>query len=381
MRRIVVLCMLSALLGCLVAFELHGLRLSDSQTLAQDTTTWPAQAQPGAPTDALTAEERVNVFVYQQVNRGVVNIDTKGVTGDRFLMFEVVASGEGSGSVIDRQGHILTNFHVIKGAREIQVTLFDGNTYSAKLVGGDPSADVAVIKIDAPAESLFPVTFGSSSNLLVGQRVFAIGNPFGFERTLSTGVVSSLDRPLPSPDKQHTMKSIIQIDAAINPGMSGGPLLDTHARMIGMNTAIASKTGQSVGIGFAIPVNTIARIVPQLIQKGHVERADIGITKVYLTDRGLFVAVLVPNGPAQRAGLQGPRIEKKQQRQGPFITESQTVNWSAADMIAAIDGQPIKTVDDFLSAVEAKQPGQQIVITVIRAGQQVDVPLTLGSGG
>lgn len=395
MKRAVTLCILSALLGGMAAFGLHNSRQSDAQTISQDgtpSTPWSAQEQSGTPQsagsaagssalDALMPEERVNVSVYQQVNRAVVNINTKGVSGDRFLVFEVVSEGEGSGSVIDREGHILTNFHVVEGAREIRVTLFDGNTYNAKFIGGDPDTDVAVLKIEAPAESLFPLTFGNSSNLLVGQRVYAIGNPFGFERTLSTGIVSSLDRSLPNRRGRRIMRSIIQIDASINPGSSGGPLLDTRARMIGMNTAIASRSGESVGVGFAVPVNTIARIVPQLIQNGRVKRPDIGITKLFQTDRGLFVASMVPNGPAQRAGLQGPRIEKKQQRQGPFVTESQSVNWAAADKILAVDGQPIKTADDFVAAVEAKQSGQQIVITVMRAGQQVDVPLTLASGG
>jgi len=392
MKKAVLLCALSAILGGLAAFELHSAPQPDTQPAAQEASPWSPQAGPGAPQpgaaaavgghsqlDSLTAEERVNVFVYQQANRGVVNINTKGVSGNIFVTFE--SQGEGSGSVIDRQGHVLTNFHVVEGANKINVTLFDGNTYDAQLVGGDPDTDVAVLKINAPPESLFPVAFGSSSNLLVGQRVFAIGNPFGLERTLSTGIVSSLDRSLPSPHGPRPMKSIIQIDAAINPGSSGGPLLDTHARMIGMNTAIASKSGESAGVGFAIPVNTIARVVPQLIQNGRVKRPDAGIVKVFQTERGLLIAMMAPGGPAQRAGLQGPRIEERQQRQGPFITKTRNVNWATADMIVAVDGQPIKTAEDFLNAVEAKRPGQQIVITVLRAGQQMDVPLTLGSGG
>ena len=394
MKKAVALCVLSAMLGGLAAFGLYGSPWADTQSLAQETTPWPGHtvvgtpqvaapaAAPSAgssPLDELTPEERVNVFVYQQGNRGVVNINTKGTSGNMFLAFE--SQGEGSGSIIDREGHVLTNFHVVEGANKIDVTLFDGNTYKAQFVGGDPSSDVAVLKIDAPPESLFPVAFGSSSNLLVGQRVYAIGNPFGLERTLSTGIVSSLDRTLPSRHGPRPMKSIIQIDAAINPGMSGGPLLDSHGRMIGMNTAIASKSGESVGVGFAIPVNTITRVMPQLIQNGRVQRSDCGIVKVFQTDRGLLIASMAPGGPAQRAGLQGPRIEERQQRQGPFIIKSQTPNWAAADMIVAVDGKPIKTPDDFLTIVEAKQPGQQVVITVIRAGQQVDVPLTLGSGG
>jgi len=392
MKRICVLCLLSALGGALLAVGLNTVRV-ESQSAAQEAAPWPAtraalQPQPpvaapgAAPTqpvdlNELTPEERVNVLVYQQVNRSVVNINTKAVQGDRFLLFEVLSEGEGSGTVLDRAGHVLTNFHVVDGAREIRVTLCDGKTYDARLVGGDLEADVAVLKIDAPPESLFPVTFGSSSQLLVGQRVFAIGNPFGLERTLSTGIISSLNRTLPSRRNGRTIKSIIQIDAAINPGNSGGPLLDSHGRMIGMNTAIASKTGASAGVGFAISINSIARVVPQLIRNGRVRRPDSGIARVYQTDRGLLIATLAPGGPAERAGLQGPRVERKQKRQGPFVYEQQTVDRAAADMIVAVDGQPIKTADDFLGAIDVKQPGEQIILTVIRGGQQKQVALKL----
>jgi S1-C subfamily serine protease len=390
MRKAVLLCVLSAIVGGLAAFGLQGPPPAESQPAAPDASPWSPTGAAGSQhaagssqLDALTPEERVNVFVYQQVNRSVVNINTKEVSGNLFLTYE--SQGEGSGSVIDKQGHVLTNFHVVKAAKKIDVTLFDGNTYAAQLVGGDGETDVAVLKINAPADKLYPVTFGGSSNLLVGQRVFAIGNPFGFERTMSTGIISSLDRTLPNPHSPLPLKSIIQIDASINPGNSGGPLLDTHANVIGMNVAIAtspnSRSQQSAGVGFAIPVNTIARVVPQLVQSGHVQRSDAGIVKVLQTDRGLLIALMVPGGPAQHAGLQGARIEEKQQRQGPFITKYRTVNWAAADMIVAVDGRPTKTAEDFLNAVEAKQPGQQVVITVIRAGQQLDVPLTLGSGG
>ncbi len=389
MRKAVLLCVLSAVVGGLAAFGLHSPPLTDSQSVAQDATPWSppaavAMPQPAAggssQLDSLTPDERVNVFVYQQVNRSVVNINTKEVSGNFLLTYE--SQGEGSGSVIDRQGHILTNFHVVESAKNIDVTLFDGSSYVANLVGGDAETDVAVLKIKAPPEKLFPVAFGSSSNLLVGQRVFAIGNPFGFERTMSTGIISSLDRTLPSRHGPMPLKSIIQVDAALNPGSSGGPLLDSHARLIGMSTAIASsKADQSAGVGFAIPVNTIARVVPQLIQTGRVQRPDAGIVKALQTDRGLLVVVMAPDGPAQRAGLRGPRIEEREQRQGPFVTRYRTVNWAAADLIVAVDGQPVRTAEDFLNVVEAKQPGQQVVITVIRAGQKLDVPLTLGSGG
>lgn len=328
----------------------------------------------------LTPEERVNIAVYEQANRSVVNITTRGYRGDRFLFLEIPSEGEGSGSVIDKQGHIVTNSHVIEGAREIQVTLFNSKSYDARLVGFDSGTDIAVIRIDAPPDELFPVRFGDSSRLRVGQKVYALGNPFGLERTLSTGIISSLDRWLPSRRGSGKIKQIIQIDAAINPGNSGGPLLDSQARMIGMNTAIASKTGTSAGVGFAIPVNTIARVVPQLIRTGRVIRPEIGIARVYETDRGLLIATLTPNGPAERAGLQGPRIIRRQKRQGPFVYEYQQIDRNSADLIVAVDGKPIKTADDFIDIIESKQPGDTVTLTVIRAGRQLQIPVRLDAG-
>jgi S1-C subfamily serine protease len=395
-KRVVLLCVLSGIMGAVLAVGLSRAPDMEERTAAQEPAAWPspgpradlglaatprpAPAAAPAPDD-LMPEERVNVAVYENVNRSVVNITTKGFQGERFLLIEIPSEGEGSGLVIDRQGNILTNFHVVDGARQIQVTLFDGNTYEARMVGQDPATDVAVVKIEAPSQSLYPVVFGSSANLKVGQRVFAIGNPFGLERTLSTGIISSLNRSLPSRRSGRSIKSIIQIDAAINPGNSGGPLMDSHARMIGMNTAIASKTGENTGVGFAVPINTIARVVPQLIQNGRVRRPGCGIENVWQTDRGLLIRKLVKGGPAERAGLQGPGIKKEQKRQGPLIVTYETTDLSAADMIVAVDGKPIKTADEFLDMIEAKQPGEQVVITAVRGGQARQVKLTLDVAG
>jgi S1-C subfamily serine protease len=274
---------------------------------------------------------------------------------------------------------VLTNYHVIEDARLIEVTLFDGKTYEAEIVGKDASTDLAVLKIAAPADTLFPAEFGDSRNLRVGQRVYAIGNPFGFERTLSTGIISSLNRTLPARNRR-LIKSVIQIDAAINPGNSGGPLLDSHGRLIGVNTAIASPNGQSAGVGFAIPVANIARVVPQLIERGRVIRPDAGITHVYPTERGLVIAAMAPGGPAEQAGLRGFRVVRQRRRQGPLTYETRTVDRDSADLIVAVDGEKISTPEDFLSLIESKEPGAEVVITVVREGREMNVPVRLSAG-
>ena len=323
--------------------------------------------------DGLTSEEHVNVNVYDRVNKSVANITTKTVKADG-LFTESAAEGAGSGSVIDKVGHILTNFHVVEDARQVSVTLYDGKTYDATFVGADPINDVSIIKIDAPPEVLVPVTFGDSSNLRVGMKVFAIGNPFGLERTLTTGIISSINRSLQIRGDR-TIKSIIQIDAAINPGNSGGPLADAHGRLIGMNTAIASATGQSAGVGFAIPINLIARIVPQLIEKGKVIRPEIGISRVFQTEHGLLVAQLTPGGPAEKAGMKGPQVIRK--RRGPFVFER--VERNTADLIIEVDSKVIKTADDFLSIIETRNPGDVVILTVVRDGKETRVAVRLTS--
>ncbi len=315
-----------------------------------------AIARGTLPEEDYTPDERINIAVYENCNRSVVNIDTTVVQSR--MIFETQSEGSGSGSVIDKQGHILTNYHVIEGAREIKVTLFDGKTYDAQLVGHDPPTDVAVIKINAPAEVLFPIRFGESNRLKVGQRVFAIGNPFGLDRTLTTGIVSSLNRSIPARTKR-TMKSIIQIDAAINPGNSGGPLLDSRGQLIGMNTAIASATGQNTGVGFAIPSATITRVAPQLIERGHVIRPETGVAAVARTDRGLMIAHIEPGSPAEHAGLRSIRIIRERKRQGPFVYDVETIDRDSADIIMAVDGEAVTSTDDFLDLVERSVPAKK----------------------
>jgi len=332
-----------------------------------------ASAEPGRQ---FTPEERTNITVYEAVNRSVVNINTKATVATGLFLMEVPSEGAGSGIVLDKQGHVLTNFHVVEGAREIQVLLYDGSAHTARIVGIDPATDVAVIRVDAPEALLQPVQFGTSNDLRVGQRVFAIGNPFGLERTLTTGIISSLNRSLPTRTGR-TIKSIIQTDAAINPGNSGGPLVDSGSRLIGMTTAIASRTGQSAGVGFAIPVGTLSRIVPQLIQRGKVIRPEAGIARVYQSDVGLVVAELAPEGPAERAGIRGFRVIRERKRQGPFTVETARVDRAGADVIVAVAGQAVRTADDFLSAVESRNPGDQVLITVSREGHKLDVPVVL----
>ena len=319
-----------------------------------------------------TSEEAVNVAVYEAANRSVVNITSKTARGG--LLLEVQGEGAGSGAVLDTNGNVLTNYHVVQAAKEIQVTLFSSKTYDATVVGVDPLNDLAVVHIEAPADELHPVMLGDSRNLRVGMRVYALGNPFGLERTLTTGIISSLNRSLQI-HGNWTIKSIIQIDAAINPGSSGGPLLDSHGRLIGINTAIATTSGQSAGVGFAIPVSLIARVVPQLLAHGRVIRPETGIKNVYVSERGLMIAELKPDGPAAKAGLQGPKVTRT--RRGPFLVER--IDRSAADLIVAIDGEKVKTTDDFLSYIDEKRPGDQVILTIVREGRRLEVPLTLSS--
>ena len=286
MKRAMCLCVVSALVGAWISSGvlpsarhrwLHSLQAQPpAYRVAPENRFAPPEA---APIPRLTQEEEVCIGVYESANRSVVNINTKSVRQD-LIFFEIPSEGAGSGSVLDKEGHILTNFHVVDGAERIEVTLASGNTYRAKLVGRSPLDDVAVLQIAAQPEELHPIRFADSTPLRVGQNVYAIGNPFGLERTLTRGIISSLNRTLPSRATGRVMKTIIQIDAAMNPGNSGRPLLNSSGEVIGMNMAIASSTGQNTGVGFAIPSSRIVRILPELVRNGFVARPETGIARV-----------------------------------------------------------------------------------------------------
>ncbi len=389
MKRLILCCLVSALLGGAIAAWLvndastwmpgsvANAQVFDSHAEIAPITAASVPSTPENP--GLTPEEQTNIRVYDGASRGVVNIVTRTISYDRFFMLPSPGEGAGSGSVLDKKGHILTNFHVVEDANKILVTLPGGKeTYEGELIGTDPENDIAVIKIDAPADELYPVPVGTSDSLRVGQRVYTLGNPFGLEGTLTTGIISNLNRTLPSRTGRE-MKSIIQTDAAMNPGNSGGPLLDTGGRMIGMNVAIATKTGQSAGLGFAIPVNRIRQSVTQLIEHGKVVRADIGIVAVVETPEGLQIVQTNRGGPAERAGLRGWKKVQREVTRGPLVYTIEKNDPSAADVIIAVDGQSVEKASAFLEMIEDHQPGERVVLTIIRQGQQIQVPVTLGA--
>ncbi len=337
-------------------------------------------APPPLPDDILKEldpDERNNIRVYNAANKGVVNITTEAEVAGFFG--DDKSTGTGSGFVIDKQGHVLTNFHVVHESdggevSSVEVKLFDGSPHEAKIIGADATNDVAVLSISVPQEKLFPLTLGDSSNVMVGQRILALGNPFGLERTLTSGIVSSLDRSIKARNGR-TIKGIIQTDAAINPGNSGGPLLNSRGRVIGMNTAIVSQVGQSAGISFAVPINSISRILRQLIENGRVVRADLGIAKVYANGEGLLVLAIVEGGPAARAGVQPVRMKVERIAPG-FIRRSLDPN--SADLIVAVDHNRVRTVEELLTEVEKHRPGEAVRVTVVRDGQPMDIVVTLG---
>jgi S1-C subfamily serine protease len=321
----------------------------------------------------LAADEKATIELFKESSPSVVYITTASVQRDRFTLdLHEIPQGTGSGFVWDDQGHIVTNYHVIRGAGSAKVTLNDGNSYDARPAGAAPDQDLAVLKIDTPSHKLRPIPIGTSGDLQVGQKVFAIGDPFGLDYTLTTGVVSALGREIKSVTDR-TISGVIQTDAAINPGNSGGPLLDSAGRLIGVNTAIFSPSGAYAGIGFAIPVDMVNQVVPQLIRKGtaKVARAALGVTFVredtarrFGVRDGLLIYDVKPGTAAAEAGIRPTR----RGRDGDIIL---------GDIVIAIDGQRVRTAADAERLIGKHQPGDTVTVTIRRQDEQLDVTATL----
>ena len=334
----------------------------------------PATPRAVTPRGALAADELANVELFKRVSPSVVHITTLGLQRDLFSRsVEQVPRGTGTGFVWDSAGHIVTNFHVIQGGSAATVTLADQTTLPARLVGAFPDRDLAVLKIDAPRDKLPAIAIGSSRDLLVGQRVYAIGNPFGLDQTLTTGLVSALNREIESFNNR-TIRGVVQTDAAINPGNSGGPLLDSAGRLIGVNTQIASPSGASAGIGFAIPVDEVNRIVPKLIRDGKISRPTLGVGaasasmhRALQLPKGVALVHVAPGGPAGRAGLQA----FARARDGSIV---------AGDVITAVNDEAVANLDDMLTLLENRQPGETVTLTLWRSGRQRKQALALAAG-
>lgn len=322
------------------------------------------------PPPELGADERATMAVFDKVSRSVVFISNTAIQRDFWSLDTMeVPQGSGSGFVWNKQGHIVTNFHVIYGANSIKVTLGDRVEYKAAVIGADPDHDLAVLQIQAPDDVLSPVTVGTSQDLRVGQKVLAIGNPFGLDHTLTTGVVSALGRTIKSLSNR-TIEGVIQTDAAINPGNSGGPLIDGSGRVVGVNTQIVSPSGAFAGIGFAVPMDTVNRIVPELIKHGKLIRPGLGVSLVpdVMVRRwgikGLVIGKVWRAGAADKAGLKGAR---------------ETVNGRVelGDVIVAVGGKPVATVDDLLDVMEAHRVGDQVTVEILRGNRREKVAVTL----
>jgi S1-C subfamily serine protease len=325
--------------------------------------------------EALDSDEQNNISVYHKNIGSVVNVTSKAVAFDFFYGL-VPQEGQGSGFIIDKDGHVLTNYHVIADARQVEVTLHNRKKYRATIVGTDRSHDLAVIQIKAP--ELSPMVLGDSKNLQVGQKVYAIGNPFGLAGTLTSGIVSSI-RSVQEPNGIN-IDEAIQTDAAINPGNSGGPLLNSHGEVIGINTMIASSVGQNAGIGFAIPINTAKAVLNDLLTLGRVRRPVLGVVTLAIgpdiadqlglpADYGLLVQRVLPGGAAERAGLRGG-TERAYMGNSPIMV--------GGDLIVAIDGQDVQDQQQLAQIMNNHRAGDTVRVTVYRGKRRIDLNLTLG---
>jgi S1-C subfamily serine protease len=331
-----------------------------------------ARPRPVEPRGPLPEWEQASVRRFKEASPSVVYITTTEERSRDFFGMDVVEvpAGSGSGFIWDDLGHVVTNFHVIQGAVRAYITLADGSRHEAAYVGSAPDKDLAVLLLTKTPPKLRPIPLGISSDLQVGQAVLAIGNPFGLDQTLTTGVVSALGREIQSVTRRR-INGVIQTDAAINPGNSGGPLLDSAGRLIGVNTAIQSPSGASAGIGFAVPVDTVNRVVPQLIARGRLERPDLGVEpvaprlveRVFGPHKGVMVGKVLRGGAAARAGLQGVSTEGRRVLPG--------------DLIQAVNGRAIEDWDSLLDAVEALPLGSTVDLAIQRGGQKVRVALRL----
>ncbi len=330
-------------------------------------------APPGITDPAVATDEQNNIEVYRTLSPGVVFIHSTSYARD-FLGFVEPQEGSGSGSIIDDQGDILTNYHVIEGAQKLSVSLGGKKDYPARIVGGDPDTDLAVIRlIEKPSGPLTVVPLGDSDKLVVGQKVLAIGNPFGLDRTLTTGVISGLQRPIRARNNR-LIEGAIQTDASINPGNSGGPLLDSHGRMIGINSQILSPTGASSGVGFAVPISIAKRVVPQLLQNGQVRRAKLGISTrdvqairnqidLPVSD-GVLVLQVARGSGAANAGLRG-------------LQQTEDGDVELGDIILGINGEKVANSDDLFRVLDKHQIGETVQVEILRDGKRTTVPVRL----
>ena len=356
-----------------------GSRYGDHIPAVVDAVKSLAPASPAAVSEAgLDATELENVRIYRQASPAVGNIVTKTVEYD-FFFNPVPVEGAGSGFLIDTDGHMLTNYHVVQGAQTIEVTLGDQSRYKAKLIGADTRNDIALIQIDAKGHKLTALPLGDSRNLLVGQRALAIGNPFGFQSTLTTGVISSLGRTVQTGENTY-IDEAIQTDAAINRGNSGGPLLNSHGEVIGINSAIFAPTGTTAGIGFAIPINTAKRVAEDLITKGHVSRATLGVEGRALwpglaealnlnVDKGILIERVTPGGPAAKAGIRGGTRSVLAGLQELRI---------GGDILVAVDGKPVASQVDLNLLLNRAKPGDTVKLSIVRDGKKMEVSVQLG---
>ena len=328
---------------------------------------------PPVITNVSAPDELNSIEVYKKLSPGVVNVHSTSYARDFFGYVEP-REGSGSGSVIDQAGHILTNHHVIEGAQKVAVSFGGQRNYAATVIGRDPDTDLAVIKlVERPKEPLTVVPMGDSDKLEVGQKVLAIGNPFGLDKTLTTGVISGLQRPIRARNGR-PIEGAIQTDASINPGNSGGPLLDSQGRMIGINSQILSPSGASAGVGFAVPVNIAKRIVPQLLRSGEVRRPKLGIgtrdvglfrNQIELpVSEGVVVFQIAPGGPAANAGLRG-------------ITPLENGDWELGDIIVGIDNEKIADTDDLYQLLDKHQIGDSVQLQIVRDGRRTSLPVRL----